>query len=115
MSGLFSGMFSTKNGVVNLDSESFENQLKEDKSAVLIDTRTRGEFDDGHIPNSILMDMMSPNFRDEVEKLDKSKSYFLYCRSGNRSYHAGRMMTKMGFEKVYNLEDGIISWQGEIK
>lgn len=114
MSGLFSGMFST-NGVVNLDSESFEKQFKEDKESVLIDTRTPAEYNDGHIPNSILMDMMSPDFSDEVEKLDKSKSYYLYCRSGNRSYHAGRMMKNLGFEKVYNLEDGIISWHGEIE
>ncbi len=114
MSGLFTGMFS-KNGVVNLDSESFEKQYKEDKESVLIDTRTEAEYNDGHIPNSILMDMMNPGFSEEVEKLDKSKSYYLYCRSGNRSYHAGRMMKNLGFENVYNLEDGIISWHGEIE
>ena len=109
------GLFGTSNKakVVDLDSETFEQQLKEDKSAVLIDVRTKPEHDEVKIPNSLLIDLMNPEFSDEVEKLDKEKSYYLYCRSGNRSYHAGRAMIKKGFDRVYNLEPGIIGWTGE--
>ncbi|GJQ63020.1 MAG: rhodanese [Melioribacteraceae bacterium] len=114
MSGLFGSLFGGGNGVVNLDSDSFEKQMKEDKEAVLIDTRTLGEFNDGHIPDAKLIDIYSPSFQEEIDKLDRNKSYYVYCRSGNRSYHAGLAMKKMGFEKVYNLESGIIGWYGEV-
>lgn len=109
------GFFGTANkiNVVDLDSQTFEQQLKEDNDAVLIDVRTQGEHNEVKIPNSKLIDLMNPMFLDEIEKLDKEKSYYLYCRSGNRSYHAGRAMIDRGFKKVFNLEPGIIGWMGD--
>ncbi len=111
------GLFDSANKVqvVDLDSSTFEKQIKEDKDAVLIDVRTKGEHDDAKIPNSKLIDIMDPMFLDKIEQLDKDKTYYLYCRSGNRSYHAGRAMIQKGFTKVYNLEPGIIGWMGEIE
>ena len=101
------------NIVENLDSKTFEKQLSEDKNAVLLDVRTPMENQMVRIPDSILIDINSPLFMQEIDKLDRSKSYYVYCRSGNRSYHAGNYMLKAGFEKVYNLEPGIIGWQGK--
>lgn len=110
------GLFgNSKNKVENLDSDTFNKMMNDDPDAVLLDVRTKMEYDDAHIPNSKLIDIMSPSFLDEIEALDKSKSYFVYCRSGNRSYHAGVEMKKRGFDKVYNLEPGIIGWTGEIE
>lgn len=114
MNAFFSGLFGNS-GFENLDSETFEKKFSEDKNAVLLDVRTEAEHFDAKIPNSILLDLMNPHFLTEVEKMDKSKSYYLYCRSGNRSYHAAREMSRMGFEKVYNLAPGIIGWGGEIE
>lgn len=99
--------------VENLDSKTFENKLAEDKDAVLLDVRTPMENQMVRIPNSILIDLNSPIFMQEIEKLDKSKNYYVYCRSGNRSFHAGNFMLQAGFQKVYNLEPGIIGWHGE--
>lgn len=109
------GFFGSANkiDVIDLDSQTFESQMKNDENAVIIDVRTKGEHDEVKIPNSKLIDIMSPTFVNEIEKLDKDKSYYLYCRSGNRSYHAGRAMIQKGFSKVYNLEPGIIGWMGE--
>ncbi|MDZ7767023.1 MAG: rhodanese-like domain-containing protein [Melioribacteraceae bacterium] len=104
---------SSKINVIDLNSESFEKQMNEDENAVLIDVRTKAEHDEVRIPNSKLIDLMNPAFNEEIDKLDKDKSYFLYCRSGNRSYHAGRAMINKGFTKVYNLEPGIIGWMGD--
>ena len=101
------------NLVENLDAQTFEKKVAEDKNAVLLDVRTSMENQMVRIPNSILIDINSPMFMQEIEKLDKSKSYYVYCRSGNRSFHAGNYMLKVGFEKVYNLESGIIGWHGE--
>ncbi len=99
--------------VENLDAKTFEQKLAEDKDAVLLDVRTPMEHQMVRIPNSLLIDINSSIFMEEIDKLDKSKSYYLYCRSGNRSFHAGNYMLKSGFEKVYNLEPGIIGWNGK--
>jgi rhodanese-related sulfurtransferase len=99
--------------VENLDAESFKKKLEEDSDAVLLDVRTQMEHQMVRIPNSILIDIYNPLFRQEVDKLDKNKSYYVYCRSGNRSFHAGNYMIQTGFEKVFNLEPGIIGWKGE--
>lgn len=99
-----------QNTVVNLDSESFSNKFKNDPNSILLDVRTKQEFDDGHIPNSILIDIYSPAFPEKIKELDKEKNYYIYCRSGNRSYHAGVFMLQQGFKTVYNLADGILDW-----
>lgn len=99
--------------VENLDAKTFEKKMAEDKNAILLDVRTPMENQMVRIPNSILIDINNPIFAQEVDKLDKNKSYYVYCRSGNRSYHAGNYMLKVGFEKVYNLEPGIIGWDGK--
>ncbi len=101
--------------VKNLNATEFHDNFKKDPNAVLLDVRTAGEFSMGYIPGAKLIDLMSTNFMGQVEKLDKTKSYYVYCRSGNRSYQAGVMMHKAGFENVYNLAGGIMSWKFEIK
>jgi len=99
--------------VENLDAESFTQKIADDKDAVLLDVRTPIEHQMERIPNSILIDIFNPMFMQEVEKLNKKKSYYVYCRSGHRSFHAGNYMLKIGFEEVYHLQPGIIGWQGE--
>jgi len=99
--------------VENLDAETFEKMIEEDDNAVLIDVRTPMEHQMRRIPNSILIDIYNPVFISEIDKLDRSKNYYIYCRSGNRSYHAGNQMLKMGFEKVSHLQPGIIGWSGK--
>ena len=99
--------------VENLSASEFEEKLKSDADAILIDVRTQLENSQVRIPNSILIDIYSPTFSDEINKLDRTKNYYLYCRSGNRSFHAGNYMLKMGFKKVYHLAPGIIGWAGE--
>ena len=115
MNSFISSFLKSKNNIANLNAEEFEKKLKEENDAVLIDVRTQQEYYDVRIPNSKLIDLMNSHFLQELEKLDRSKSYFLYCRSGNRSYYAAKEMKKLGFEKVYNLEPGIIGWNGEIE
>jgi rhodanese-related sulfurtransferase len=61
------------------------------------------------------MDIYKPDFVTGIEKLDRSKSYYVYCHSGSRSYAAANQMIQMGFQNVYNLESGIVSWQGNIE
>ncbi|MBS4035566.1 MAG: rhodanese-like domain-containing protein [Ignavibacterium sp.] len=95
---------------MNVDSLTFSDKFKNDSNSVILDVRTKGEYAEGHIPGSKLIDIMSPAFLQEIEELDKSKNYYVYCRSGNRSYHAGMAMLRVGFQTVYNLQSGILDW-----
>ena len=99
----------------NLDPDTFAELIVVDKEAVLIDVRTKEEYIETRIPKSILMDIYQPDFFDKIDKLDKSKNYYLYCRSGNRSGYAVTEMKKMGFDNVFHLRNGIISWDGDVE
>lgn len=104
--GMFGG-----GGVNNLNADEFAEGMKNNPEAVLIDVRTEMEFEMGHIPGATLADISGPGFRQTIESMDKNKHYYVYCRSGSRSAHAVRMMSKLGFEHTYNLARGIIGWQ----
>jgi rhodanese-related sulfurtransferase len=93
----------------NLSGEEFKNLFEATPGAVLLDVRTKGEFQGGTIKGAKNIDLMSPSFRQEISKLDKNKSYFLFCRSGNRSGQACNMMAEQQY-KVYNLAGGIGTW-----
>ena len=116
---MFKEMFSMReknekaNAVENVDAENFEKMIKEDENCVLLDVRTPMENKLLRIPNSLLIDIASPFFIPELDKLDRNKNYYLYCRSGNRSFQAGNQMLKMGFNNVCHLQPGIIGWKGE--
>ncbi len=77
---------------------------------LIVDVRTPAEFTGGHIENAINIDFNSGDFENEVSKLDRNKKYLVYCRSGNRSSGALKVMKELGFMNVYHLYEGIIGW-----
>lgn len=100
----------------NIGQEEWRKLLAEDRDAVIIDVRTREEFDSGYLKNAQLIDIMQPqSFMDSVHKLDKNKNYYMYCRSGSRSGQACQVLDARGFKNTYNLEGGILEWKGEIE
>lgn len=92
-----------------LDSEDFISKYKNTQNAILIDVRTPIEFDGGHIEGAVNLDYQNPNFINEVKKLDKDKTYFVYCRSGNRSSKSISIMKNYGIKDIYDLKGGIIN------
>ena len=90
--------------------EFLEAYNKEKENAVLLDVRTMAEIEDANIDGHIAIDIQQPGFTEKVGHLDKSKTYFVYCRSGNRSGQACRYMATQGFSKLYNLKGGMIAW-----
>lgn len=74
-----------------------------EKNFTIIDVRTVSEYQSGHAQNSLNIDFYSPNFLEEIKKLDMNKSYQVYCRSGNRSGQAEGIMKQMGFKDVINV------------
>jgi len=99
----------------DVNKEEWIEFTAKDDNAVILDVRTLEEVEDGIIPNAKHIDIyMGQGFIDEVEKLDKSKSYYVYCRSGGRSVQACTLMEQMGFESTYNLLGGFSNWDGEV-
>ncbi|MBA7649849.1 Thiosulfate sulfurtransferase GlpE [subsurface metagenome] len=88
-----------------------ENQNNPD--FVILDVRTPEEFADGHIENTINIDFYSDTFQDELDNLDKNKTYLIYCRSGGRSGKALNIMAELNFKEVYNVSGGVIAWKAE--
>lgn len=70
---------------------------------VIIDVRTPAEYALGHVENSLNIDIFSPQFLVEIQKLDKNQNYHLYCRTGNRSGQAETAMKQLGFVDVKNI------------
>jgi len=95
--------------MINLDAPKFAEKIAE-LDVVVLDVRTPEEFNSGHIPNAINIDIYSDYFRADISALDKSKSYAVYCRSGKRSVDASSEMDLTGFENTFNLTGGIIEW-----
>lgn len=79
----------------------------------IIDVRTPEEFHAGHISNAVMIDFYAKGFIDKLEKLDKDKTYLLYCRSGNRSGQTLNLMQKLGFKAAYNMKGGMNKWTAE--
>ena len=73
------------------------------KDATVLDVRTPEEFTEGHVNGAINLDYYDESFKGHLARLDKSKNYKLYCRSGNRSSKALEIMKSMGFKQVENL------------
>jgi rhodanese-related sulfurtransferase len=104
----------SKNMFQNLNVNEFEQGMTQN-DAVIIDVRTPMEYQEGHIKNSKLIDISDRDFESQIEKLDKNKAYYVYCRSGGRSSSASQIMVEKGFTKVYNLQGGMIAWSGAKK
>ena len=100
---------------MNLTQEEWVEQLEADDNAVILDVRSEEEVEQGYIPKAINIDIrQGQGFIDEIQKLDKSKNYYVYCRSGARSASACSVMNQYGIENAYNLMGGILDWEGEI-
>jgi phage shock protein E len=86
-----------------LNPETFKQKI-DDTPGVVIDVRTKSEYDSGRLKiTKFNYDMMNGQFQAKLDSLDKNDTYYLYCRSGNRSGKAVQMMKNNGFENVFNI------------
>jgi rhodanese-related sulfurtransferase len=106
---LLTGCASGSESAMNLDSVAFEAKTQE-SGVIILDVRTKAEFDEGHIANAININVESDTFLDEIAKLDKSKTYAVYCRSGRRSADAVAKMSNEQFISLAHLNGGVINW-----
>lgn len=99
----------------DLIQNEWASQLDSDDNAIVLDVRTQEEVDEGKIPNAIHIDIhRGQGFIDDVAQLDKSKTFYVYCRAGSRSAQACAVMNQLGFEHTHNLMGGFSEWTGEV-
>ena len=82
-----------------------------DPRFVLLDVRTPKEFHAERLEGAVMVDYLSPAFREELAKLDRNKSYLVYCRTGNRTNGAIKVMRELGFPNVIVFPGGITKWK----
>jgi phage shock protein E len=97
--------------VENVDAATFK-KLIDEKKAYLIDLRTDDELKNkGFIKGAAQIDFLKNDAESVISKLDKKKTYLIYCAGGGRSGDCGEMMQKLGFDHVINLEKGFDDWK----
>ena len=100
-----------KRGVVRkVDVDEFE-KLWQDKKNVVLDVRTKKEFDAGHIPGARNLDVNAPDFEQKISALDKTTVYLVHCAAGVRSARACDKMHEHGFTHLVDMAPGFRAWE----
>lgn len=92
-------------GYSNINLKKAIKTINNSTNLIMLDVRTAEEYSAGNIPNSINIDVLSPDFKSKIDLLDKNKEYLVYCRSGNRAAIASSIMATNGFIRIYNLNN----------
>ena len=77
----------------------------------VVDVRTPAEYAAGHLPGAVNIDIEGGSFEQQVDQLPKDETYFVYCRTGNRSGVATGQMADLGFTDLYDLQGGVVDSQ----
>lgn len=94
----------------NIAAQDFKKIQEENPNVRVLDVRTPAEVGQGKIPGAINLDVSDRSFVEGIHKLEKDKTYLLYCRSGARSAQACGYMAQQDFSDLYNLSGGILGW-----
>ena len=96
----------------NADVKKFKEKIEKGENIVILDVRTPAETAEGMIKGAINIDVNASSFNSEIAKLDKEKTYLVYCRSGMRSTKACNILCESGFINLVNLSGGYGAWKG---
>ena len=96
------------NAVQTVDPSTFATQVQT-PGITVVDVRTPAEYASGHIQGATNINWEG-DFQSGIANLDKTKTYAVYCHSGNRSAQATQAMADAGFTHIYNLDGGILNW-----
>lgn len=105
------GCSAQSDSIDTLAPQAFIKQAKADTTSIILDVRTPGEYKEEHLAGALQLDFLnSEAFDAGIKLLDKSHTYYVYCRSGKRSHNACIKMKKQGL-KVFDMEGGILNWK----
>ena len=103
----------TEESIQLLAPKAFITSAQADSTAVILDVRRPSEFAEGHLKGAILLDWLNDKaFLEGLEKLDKQRTHYIYCRSDKRSHAAATLMQSRGF-KVVEMKGGYLNWISE--
>jgi rhodanese-related sulfurtransferase len=88
--------------------EEAKSLIESNSSLLIIDVRTREEYDSGHIEGAILIPVNE--LEDRLDELSKEEELLIYCRTGNRSSNSVNILNANGYTKIFHLKDGITAW-----
>jgi rhodanese-related sulfurtransferase len=97
-------------GVKNVDSAGVV--AAQGKGAQVIDVRTKGEYDLGHIPGAVNVPL--DTLQSSAANWDRNATYVVYCATGARSAEAVKVMTAMGFKNIDHFAQGVQAWTGKL-
>lgn len=98
-----------------LPPSAFEKQINQ-AGIQILDVRTSQEYASGHIKNALQANWLNTNeFKNRVQYLDKTKPVYVYCGSGVRSSDASKWLLENGFQQVWELQNGFVSWKKDHK
>ncbi len=90
--------------------EAFAAKIQALPNEQLVDVRTPQEFKAGAIQDAVNLNFYDKDFKQQLDKLDKSKPVMVYCKSGGRSGKTLDMLKGMGFTEAYDLIGGYTQW-----
>ena len=102
----------TEGSIFNVSVKQFQ-ELIDKGDGIILDVRTKGETDRGHIKDASFVDYYSADFQNKINLMPKDNPIYIYCQSGARSYKAAHLMAGSGFKYIYNLNGGFRMWQNE--
>lgn len=92
--------------------EEFKAKMEAEKDEfLLVDVRTKGEFDSGAIANADNYDILNGDFAKKVDQWNKATPIYVYCAKGGRSSQAAQILEEKGFERIIELKGGYSAWK----
>lgn len=99
-----------------INATQWQEKTANDSQAIILDVRTEDECEEGVIPGAVQIDILNPaSFIEKAQKLDPTKNYYVYCRSGGRSAQACAVLHSLDIKNTFNLVGGITEWDGPIE
>ena len=86
-------------------------RLVAERKVTALDVRTPEEFAEGHIAGATNINFMAKDFGTQIEKLDRNKTYLVYCAVGGRSKRCLPQLKQLGFKQIYHLDGGFSAWE----
>ena len=99
---------------VNITAEEAKQIIDAEEGYIILDVRTQEEYDQGHIPNAILIPDTEIETKAEEVLPDKNQLILVYCRSGRRSKLASEILAELGYTNIREF-GGIIDWPYEVE
>ena len=98
--------------IKTIDATEFK-RLVEAGNGIILDVRTPEEVASGYIGNASTINLYDDDFEGKINLIPKDKEIYVYCKAGGRSVQAAEILRQNGFNRVFNLDNGLVEWEGK--